>query len=79
MRIERVEIYSEESSRVVIRHPSRRYPGILVQGDDLASLCNAADSVCESVHAEGREVCLAEEAVGRLLAGHSLGVHGSLH
>jgi hypothetical protein len=33
-----VEIYAEESNFAVIRIPSRRYPGLLIQGDSLAGI-----------------------------------------
>ena len=46
MNIESVEIYSNATDTAVIRHPGRKYPGVLVQGDTLYSLCQAADFVC---------------------------------
>ena len=33
-----VEIFAEESNFVVLRHPSRRYPGVLIQGDSLGGI-----------------------------------------
>jgi len=39
MRIENVEIYSDQSSMPVVRHPGRKFPGLLVQGDTLHALC----------------------------------------
>jgi predicted RNase H-like HicB family nuclease len=39
MRIELVEIYSDETNAAIMRHPGRRFPGVLIQGDTLASLC----------------------------------------
>lgn len=38
MRTEPVEIYSDASNQAIIRHPGRRFPGILVQGDTLKIL-----------------------------------------
>lgn len=38
MRIEPVEIYSDASNQAILRHPARRFPGILVQGDTLKIL-----------------------------------------
>jgi hypothetical protein len=38
MRSESVEIYSDETNRVVMRHPGRKFPGVLIQGDTLYSL-----------------------------------------
>lgn len=46
MRTETVEIYSDQPNAAVMRHPGRRFPGILVQGDTLNSLCAIADSAC---------------------------------
>jgi len=51
MHVEPVEIYSDASNAVIIRHPGRRFPGILVQGDTLSTLCSAADGICSN----GRE------------------------
>ena len=48
MHIEPVEIYSDASNSAVMRHPGRRFPGVLVQGDTLSSLCARADEVCAS-------------------------------
>jgi hypothetical protein len=30
-----VEIYSETTNMAILRHPGRRFPGVLVQGDTL--------------------------------------------
>ena len=43
MRVEPVEIYSDKTNLAVLRHPSRRFPGMLIQGDDLYVLSCAAD------------------------------------
>lgn len=48
MRIDTVEIYSDVTNAVVIRHPGRHFPGVLVQGDTLYAMCQAADYVCNS-------------------------------
>jgi hypothetical protein len=48
MRIEPVEIYSDETNAAVMRHPGRRFPGILVQGDTLWTLCSRADEACKN-------------------------------
>jgi hypothetical protein len=42
-----VDIYSDASNSAVMRHPGRRFPGVLIQGDTLHSLCAALDDVCE--------------------------------
>jgi hypothetical protein len=46
MRIEPVEIFSDATNAAVMRHPGRRFPGVLVQGDTLSGLCSVADAVC---------------------------------
>lgn len=46
MHIEKVEIYSDETNRAILRHPGRKFPGILIQGDNLYALCSAADRAC---------------------------------
>ncbi|MGL5839436.1 MAG: DUF6959 family protein [Sphingorhabdus sp.] len=49
MRINEVEIYSDTTNAAVMRHPGRRFPGTLVQGDSLSALCHFADGVCRAV------------------------------
>jgi hypothetical protein len=49
MRVENVEIFSDQSNLPVIRHPGRRFPGVLVQGDTLHMLCGlAAEALSDS-------------------------------
>ena len=43
MRVNRVEIFSDKSNAAVLRHPERRFPGVLLQGDTLYGMCQAAD------------------------------------
>jgi hypothetical protein len=45
---ETVEIYSDRTNAVVLRHPSRKLPGVLVQGDSLYALFQHADELCAS-------------------------------
>lgn len=42
MRTGNVEIYSDQSNAAVLRHPGRRFPGVLIQGDTLHALCQQA-------------------------------------
>lgn len=49
MHSEDVEIFSDRTNAAVMRHPGRRFPGILVQGDSLYALCCQADVACEKV------------------------------
>jgi len=52
MRTENVEIYTDQSNAVVLRHPGRKFPGVLVQGDTLYALWQQADEACAEVHGE---------------------------
>ncbi|MBY2914313.1 DUF6959 family protein [Rhizobium leguminosarum] len=49
MRSEDVEIFSDMTNAAVMRHPGRKFPGILIQGDTLYTLCREADAACEKV------------------------------
>ena len=49
MRKEKVEILSDQTNAAVLRHPERRFPGVLMQGDSLHSFCRIADEACRSV------------------------------
>lgn len=51
MRIANVEILSDRSNAVVMRHPDRRFPGVLIQGDSLHALCTQADAACAGARA----------------------------
>jgi hypothetical protein len=46
MHVEPVEIYSDQTNAAVIRHPGRKFPGVLIQGDTLHTLCFSADEAC---------------------------------
>jgi Family of unknown function (DUF6959) len=52
MRTETVEILSDATNAAVMRHPGRKFPGILIQGDTLFIKCQMADEACEA--ARGR-------------------------
>jgi hypothetical protein len=47
MHTETVEIYSDQSNAAVMRHPGRKFPGVLIQGDTLYGMCAAADASCD--------------------------------
>ena len=51
MHTELVEVLSDDTNRAILRHPARRFPGVLVQGDSLYSMCKNADRACAA--AEG--------------------------
>jgi hypothetical protein len=52
MHTEQVEIYSDATNAAIMRHPGRRFPGVLVQGDTLFSLCRSADMVCANARSK---------------------------
>lgn len=52
MRNEPVEIYSDQTNAAIMRHPGRRFPGLLIQGDTLHSLCKEADTICAAIGPE---------------------------
>lgn len=80
MRTENVEIYSDQSNAVVLRHPGRKFPGVLVQGDTLYSLYQQADEACAEASGEQLSEGLAElRSRLRELVDHYktvLGAHG---
>lgn len=45
MKKELVEIYSDATNYAMIRHPGRRFPGILIQGDTLHTIVSNAERV----------------------------------
>ena len=49
MRKEAVEIYDDAPNVAVMRHPRRRFPGSLVQGDSLSILCGLSDRVRKAI------------------------------
>ena len=46
MRTDKVEILSDQTNAAVMRHPGRKFPGILVQGDTMSNFCRLADDAC---------------------------------
>lgn len=50
MRIEEIEIHSDQTNAAIMRHPGRRFPGLLIQGDTLFSLWWQADRACAVAH-----------------------------
>ena len=46
------DIYSDQTNAAIMRHPGRKFPGVLVQGDTLYSLCVSADSACQAFRSQ---------------------------
>jgi hypothetical protein len=57
MHIEPVEIYSDTTNAAVMRHPGRRFPGSLIQGDTLYALCCLADEACAGMNKSDAGYC----------------------
>lgn len=49
MRKETVEIYSDATNAAVMRHPSRKFPGVLLQGDTLSGMLRSAEALCRDL------------------------------
>ena len=49
MKKEEVEIFSDTTNQAVMKHPGRNYPGLLMQGDTLYSICRDLDDVCREI------------------------------
>ena len=49
MREDKVEIFSDTTNAPIMRHPNRRFPGVLIQGDTLYSMCNRADFIAQEM------------------------------
>ena len=54
MHTDLVEIYSDATNAAVMRHPGRNYPGVLLQGDTLWTLCHQADAAVAASPGQGR-------------------------
>jgi hypothetical protein len=52
MHVESVEIYSDATNAAILRHPGRRFPGILIQGDTLYNLCRTLDEICRDARSQ---------------------------
>ena len=59
--LKNVEVFSEVSNYGIVRMPGRAYPGCVVQGDTLASLCRTARRVHQLALQTGDEE-MADEA-----------------
>ena len=49
MKLKELEVYSEASNYAVIRASGRSFPGSLIQGDSLSTLCAEAKKISEFV------------------------------
>lgn len=44
-----VEIYSDSPNAAILRHPGRKFPGVLIQGDTLNGLCQGLSRLLEAL------------------------------
>ncbi|MBL8827879.1 MAG: hypothetical protein JNM18_12960 [Planctomycetaceae bacterium] len=47
MDIEAIEVFAHDSNFAVMKPPGRHYPGCVIQGDSLATLCRMANRITE--------------------------------
>jgi hypothetical protein len=64
MKTDLVEIYSDASNAAVMRHPGRRFPGVLVQGDTLYSMAQSARRLQQSAAGGALDEEASEELSG---------------
>ena len=50
-----LEVYSSATNAAVVRAPGRRFPGVVVQGDTLATLCDSAQALVGGIDAHDNE------------------------
>ncbi len=55
MNKQEVEIYSDTSNYAIMKHPGRKFPGSLIQGDSLYILCQCVDHISDSMKAKDYE------------------------
>ncbi|MBN4050333.1 hypothetical protein JYT28_01105 [Desulfobulbus sp. AH-315-M07] len=66
-----MEVLGEEVNAVVIRHPSRRFPGVLIQGDTLHILSSTALLIVKALNEGSVDEALGEaQELSEVLAGH---------
>jgi hypothetical protein len=72
METKQIEVYSEASNNAIVRMPTRRFPGVVLQGDSLAILFAGAMDLLERLDPTREEelfytaLSLAEDLEARL-------------
>ena len=69
MRKEDVEIYSDATNMAVMRHPGRRFPGVLVQGDTLSGIVQELGEVLSEKDKLSEDTAIGLEDLYELLSG----------
>ena len=49
MTTQEIEVYSDATNRAIVRIPTRKFPGIVLQGDSLSILVNLAEGIYNAV------------------------------
>ncbi len=65
------EVFSHAVNAAVVRMPTRRFPGVVIQGDSLHNLYNLADTIVQLASPHNNEDLSGEaEGLRELLAGY---------
>jgi hypothetical protein len=68
-----LDVYSEAGNSSIVRMPSRRFPGVVIQGDSLASLFAEAMTLVEKLeNSDDEEIFLTSLEIAERLEGHLL-------
>ena len=49
MNTQQIEVYSNAAHQAIIRIPSRKFPGVVVQGDSLSIMVDLAESIHDAI------------------------------
>jgi len=71
MEIEPIEVYSHATNSCIVKMPERQYPGVVIQGDSLASLLHIALGLVEKLEGKTDE----ETFLGALEVAEALEAH----
>jgi len=79
MRKQEVEVFSDTVNAPVLRHPGRRFPGSLIQGDSLSVLWGLARSIRDRVAGHSDEELVGEaEELFELIHARLIGYQATL-
>lgn len=66
MTIVEVELFTDQGNNAVMRVPTRKYPGVLIQGDTLSTLITTTSEAIEAL--DRGDTVDAQELLGELAA-----------
>jgi hypothetical protein len=79
METKELDVYSEAGNSSIVRMPSRRFPGVVIQGDSLASLFAEAMTLVEKLESsDDEETFLTALEMAERLEGHILHYEATL-